>query len=86
VYRYLIEPKAARQCRGRPVHSSLPKGTADKSDPYAAAPRQLAHGCHVQLLDVTVNQNLRELERRGRTDICNRNVFPSFDRDLLGST
>ena len=37
----------------------------------------------VQLLDVTVNQNLRGLERRGRTDIYNRKIFPQFDRDLL---
>jgi len=53
-----VEGRATMQRKA--VHSSLPKGTADKSDPYAAALRRLAHGCHGQLLDVTVSQNLRE--------------------------
>jgi hypothetical protein len=69
--------KSRATTQRKAAHSSLPKGTADKSNPYAAASRQAtAHDRHGQLPNVTVSRNLENWREEDAPTFAAENIFP----------
>jgi hypothetical protein len=70
-----VECRATTQRKA--AHSSLPKGTADKSNPYTAAPPlRLAHDRHGQLPNVTVSQNLENRKEEDAPIFAAGSILP----------